>query len=143
MSKYNNKKVKLDNHVFDSKAEADYYSGLKIRQAAGEITSFELQPRFTLQPAFTKNGKKYQAITYSADFMVYLPNGDVEVVDIKGFITQTFALKKKMFEYKYPHLNLILLAYVKKYGGFIEVSELEKLRKEAKKVKKCPNGLIS
>ncbi|WP_342719318.1 DUF1064 domain-containing protein [Bacillus paramycoides] len=135
MSKYNNKKEKLDGHVFDSKVEADYYSGLKIRQAAGEIISFELQPRFTLQPAFTKNGKKFVVITYIADFMVYLPNGDVEVVDIKGFITQTFALKKKMFEYKYPHLNLILLAYVKKYGGFIEVSELEKLRKEAKRVK--------
>ena len=43
MSKYNNKKVRLDGHVFDSKAEADYYSALKIRQAAGEITSFELQ----------------------------------------------------------------------------------------------------
>lgn len=57
MSKYNNKKVELDGHVFDSKAEADYYSGLKIRQATGEITSFELQPRFTLQPAFIKNGK--------------------------------------------------------------------------------------
>lgn len=43
MSKYNNKKVELDYHVFDSKAEADYYSGLKIRQATGEITSFKLQ----------------------------------------------------------------------------------------------------
>ena len=28
-----------------------------MRQVAGEISSFELQPRFTLQPAFTKNGK--------------------------------------------------------------------------------------
>lgn len=137
MSKYNNKKVKIDGHVFDSKAESDYYSGLKVRQAAGEILSFELQPRFILQPAFIKNGKKYQAITYSADFMVYLPNGDVEVVDIKGMVTETFAVKRKMFEYKYPHLQLILLKHVIKYGGFITLDEYDKLKREEKKLKKA------
>ncbi|PEP80705.1 hypothetical protein CN581_14520 [Bacillus toyonensis] len=137
MSKYNNKNVKLDGHVFDSKAEGDYYSGLKVRQAAGEITSFELQPRFNLQPAFIKNGKKFVAITYSADFMVYLPNGDVEVVDIKGMITETFAVKRKMFEYRYPHLQLILLKHVKKYGGFITLEEYNKLKREEKKLKQA------
>lgn len=135
MNKYNNKQVKIDGYNFDSKAEAVYYSGLKKRQAAGEITSFELQPRFTLQPAFTKNGKKFKAITYSADFMIYLPNGDVEVVDIKGMVTQTFAVKKKIFEYKYPHLQLILLKHVKKYGGFITLDEYNKLKREEKKQK--------
>ncbi|MGG1344140.1 DUF1064 domain-containing protein [Bacillus toyonensis] len=137
MSKYNNKKVKLDGHVFDSKAEGDYYLGLKVRQAAGEITSFELQPRFNLQPAFIKNGKKFVAITYSADFMVYLPNGDVEVVDIKGMVTETFAVKRKMFEYKYPHLQLILLKHVRKYGGFITLDEYKKLKREEKKLKQA------
>lgn len=135
MSKYNNKKVRLEGHVFDSKAEADYYLALKLRQAAGEITSFELQPRFTLQPAFIKNGKKFVAITYIADFMVYLPNRDVEVVDIKGMVTETFAVKRKMFEYKYPHLQLILLKYVRKYGGFITLEEYNKLKREEKKLK--------
>jgi len=135
LSKYKNKKVNLDGHVFDSKAEANYYEGLKIRYARGEIQGFERQPVFNLQPAFKKRDKNFQAITYIADFLVYLPNGEVEVIDIKGFITQTFALKKKMFEYKYPHLRLIILSYVQKYGGFIEISELEKLRKAAKRRK--------
>ncbi|MGQ0519462.1 DUF1064 domain-containing protein, partial [Bacillus sp. D-CC] len=63
----------------------------------GEITSLELQPRFTLQPAFTKNDKKFKAITYSADFMVYLPNGDVEVVDIKGIYIRTSFFSPRMF----------------------------------------------
>ncbi|MED2041287.1 DUF1064 domain-containing protein [Bacillus wiedmannii] len=36
MSKYNNKKVRLDGHILDSKAEADYYFDLKIRKTAGE-----------------------------------------------------------------------------------------------------------
>ncbi|PEF60296.1 DUF1064 domain-containing protein [Bacillus cereus] len=135
MSKYKNKKVHLDDYVFDSQAEANYYEGLKVRSARGEIQGFERQPVFKLQPAFKKRDKSFQAITYIADFLVYLPNGEVEVVDVKGFITQTFALKKKMFEYKYPHLRLIILSYVQKYGGFIEISELEKLRKAAKRRK--------
>ncbi|MDA2381804.1 DUF1064 domain-containing protein [Bacillus cereus] len=107
MSKYNNKKVKLDSHVFDSKSESDYYMGLKARKAAGEILSFELKLRFNLQPAFIKNTKKYQAITYKEDFMVYLPNGDMEVVDIKGMAMETFTVNRKMLEYKSPHLQLI------------------------------------
>lgn len=137
MSKYNNKKVKIDGHVFDSKAEADYYSGLKVRQAAGEVISFELQPLFTLQPAFIKNGKKYQGITYSADFMVYLPNGDIEVIDIKGMETEVFKIKRKLFECKYQHLQLILLKHVKKYGGFITLDEYKKLKREEEKLKKA------
>ena len=57
-----------------------------MRQVSREISSFELQPRFTLQPAFTKNGKKFVAITYIADFLVYLPNGEVEVIDVKVWL---------------------------------------------------------
>ncbi|WP_255294452.1 DUF1064 domain-containing protein [Bacillus cereus] len=42
MIKYNVKKVEVDGIIFHSKAEADYYSGLKIRQVAGEFSGFEL-----------------------------------------------------------------------------------------------------
>ncbi|MEN1936017.1 DUF1064 domain-containing protein [Paenibacillus sp. 102] len=97
MSKYGNKEVTIDGHTFDSKAEGEYYKLLKERHADGEIQGFELQPVFELQPTFKKDGKGFKKITYKADFMIYLPGGDIEVIDIKGFITQTFALKKKMF----------------------------------------------
>ncbi|CAM4390772.1 hypothetical protein BAMA_15520 [Bacillus manliponensis] len=137
MSKYNNKKVELDGHVFDSKAEADYYKGLKVRQAAGEIINFEIQPSFVLQPAFKKGEKAFQKITYKADFMVYLPNGEVEVIDIKGMVTETFGVKRKLFEYKYQHLQLILLKHVQKYGGFITLDEYNKLKREEKKQKQA------
>ncbi|MGX5634025.1 DUF1064 domain-containing protein [Bacillus thuringiensis] len=136
MSKYNNKKVNLDGYVFDSKAEANYYEGLKIRSARGEIQGFERQPVFNLQPAFKKQDKNFQAITYIADFLVYLPNGEVEVIDIKGMITETFNVKRKLFEYKYPHLQLILLKHVKKYGGFITLDEYNKLQRAEKRAKK-------
>ncbi|HEQ3528671.1 DUF1064 domain-containing protein [Bacillus thuringiensis] len=136
MSKYNNKKVHLDDYVFDSQAEANYYEGLKIRSARGEIQGFERQPVFNLQPAFKKQDKSFQAITYIADFLVYLPNGEVEVIDIKGVITETFNVKRKLFEYKYPHLQLILLKYVKKYGGFIALDEYNQLQRAEKRAKK-------
>ncbi|MEK4503029.1 DUF1064 domain-containing protein [Bacillus sp. FSL R12-0069] len=140
MSKYKNKKVDLDGHVFDSKAEANYYECLKIRHVKGEVERFELQPIFKLQPAFKKQDKSFQAITYIADFLVYLPNGEVEVIDIKGMITETFSVKRKLFEYKYPHLQLILLKHVKKYGGFITLDEYNKLQRAEKKAKKQNKG---
>ncbi|MGX5634447.1 DUF1064 domain-containing protein [Bacillus thuringiensis] len=140
MSKYNNKKVNLDGYVFDSQAEANYYEGLKIRYARGEIQGFERQPVFNLQPAFKKQDKSFQAITYIADFLVYLPNGEVEVIDIKGMITETFNVKRKLFEYKYPHLQLILLKHVKKYGGFITLDEYNKLQRAEKRAKKQNKG---
>ncbi|WP_255294451.1 DUF1064 domain-containing protein [Bacillus cereus] len=65
--------------------------------------------------------------------MVYLPNGDVKVIDIKGMEAETFKVKRKLFEYKYPHLQLILLKHVKKYDGFIGLDECKKLKREEKK----------
>lgn len=53
-SKYNAKKVVIDNIKFDSKAEAAYYQQLKLLKLTGEVTSFDLQPEFTLQDSFRK-----------------------------------------------------------------------------------------
>ena len=127
-------KVNLDGYVFDSKAEANYYEGLKIRYARGKFKDLN-GTVFNLQPAFKKQDKSFQAITYIADFLVYLPNGEVEVIDIKGMITETFNVKRKLFEYKYPHLQLILLKHVKKYGGFITLDEYNKLQRAEKRAK--------
>ncbi|PGC26667.1 hypothetical protein COM23_05300 [Bacillus wiedmannii] len=112
MSKYNNKKVELDGCIFDSEAESKYYELLKEKQGAGEIQAIELPPWFVLQTGFKKNGKRFDAITYKADLMIYLPNGDVEVIDVKvidvkGVLNDTFSIKKKMFEYYFPHLSLV------------------------------------
>lgn len=89
-----------------------------------------------MQPKFRKNGKAYQEINYIADFKIYNKDGSVEIIDIKGFETTDFRLKKKMFEYKYPELTLVCLTYVKKYGGWIETDKLKKIRKENKKKNK-------
>lgn len=133
-AKYGNKKVVHDGITFDSAMEAKYYDHLKHLQAQGIVSSFELQPRFVLLPKFEKNGKKYREIGYNADFTVHYADGHTEVVDIKGMVTQQFELRKKLFEYRFPH-ELKLLTYSKIDGGWITHDDLKKARKARKDLK--------
>ena len=106
-SKYNNKKTTIDGITFDSKRESVRYSELKLLERAGEIKGLELQPRFELQPPFTKNGKKYRKIEYVADFRyTRAETGETVVEDPKGYRNQLYKTKKKIFEYKYPELTI-------------------------------------
>lgn len=100
MNKYKNKKVVIDNILFDSKKEANYYTYLKLLEKAGKIKNLELQKKFILQDKFNLNGKTYRAITYVADF-VYEEKGQVHVIDTKGYRTQVYKIKKKLFMKKY------------------------------------------
>lgn len=107
MSKYKNKKVVVDNILFDSKKEANYYIYLKMLEDAGKISGLRLQEKFVLQPSFKLNGKTYRAITYVADF-VYKDDKGMHVVDVKSEATRkdkVYRLKKKMFAYKY-HIEI-------------------------------------
>lgn len=69
MNKYRNKKVIVEDYVFDSIAESKRYKELALLQRAGEIQDLQLQPKFLLQESFKKNGKTYRKIEYIADFM--------------------------------------------------------------------------
>ena len=103
-NKYKNKKVVIDNILFDSKKEANYYTYLKLLEKAGKITDLELQKKFVLQPSFKLNGKTYRAITYIADFVYKDSKGQVHVVDVKSEATKkdkVYRLKKKMLAYKF------------------------------------------
>lgn len=111
-SKYNNQKTIVDDIKFDSKKEADYYCQLKLLKQAGEIKDIKLQPKFELQPGFKKNGINHRAITYIADFEVTNKDGTKEIIDIKGVETKVFRIKKKMFEYRYPELELKIIKEV-------------------------------
>lgn len=100
MNKYKNKKVMIDNILFDSKKEANYYTYLKTLERAGKIKNLELQKKITLQGSFKLNGKTIRAITYIADF-VYEDDKGVHVVDTKGYRTEVYKIKKKLFAKKY------------------------------------------
>jgi len=85
----------VDGIKFDSKKEAEYYCQLKTTKQGGKIKDYRLQPRYELQPAFKKNGKKYRAITYIADFEIINNDGTTEVVDIKRSWNSSFQNKEK------------------------------------------------
>ena len=105
-SKYNNQKVTIDGTVFDSKKEASHYLLLKDRLNKGEIKLLSLQPSFTLQEGFRYEGKAIRPIKYIADFK-YHEGNDLVIVDVKGFKTEVYNLKKKMFLAKYREFKFI------------------------------------
>ena len=107
-SKYKNEKTQVDMYVFDSAKEAQRYRELKLLEKAKQISNLELQPRFLLQDSFRKNGKTYRKIEYVADFK-YIENGRLIVEDVKGLQTDVFKIKHKLFEKKYPELELRII----------------------------------
>ena len=108
MNKYKNRKIVVDNIKFESNLEATRYKELKLLQRAKQISNLRLQVPFLLQEGFKKNGKTHREIKYIADF-VYEENGQTVVEDTKGMKTETFKIKQKLFEYKYPDLNLKII----------------------------------
>jgi hypothetical protein len=109
MSKYGNRKTEMAGILFDSKAEAERYGELLLMVAVGEISDLVLQPEYELQPKFKRDGKTIRAITYRADFR-YREGDRVIVEDVKGMKTQQFELRKKMFLYKFPDVELRIVA---------------------------------
>lgn len=108
MNKYRNKKVIVDDYIFDSIQESKRYKELKLLLKAGEIQNLELQPHFLLQDSFKKNSKTYRKIEYIADFK-YIENGKTIVEDVKGMQTDVFKIKHKLFEKIYTNLELRII----------------------------------
>ena len=141
-NKYGAKQVTINGITFDSLIEGKFYTILVEKKHLGLILDFELQPKFTLLPAFENHGKKHKAITYTADFKIVHLNGEIEIIDIKGFEPRDFPLRKKMFNYNNPDLHLTILADCPiKWGefavesGFIELDLLKRLRASEKRKK--------
>lgn len=87
-SKYRNKRVTVDGRKFDSVLEGEYYKQLVLRWRAGEVRWFSRQVQFDLP-----GGR-----VYKADFVVYLANGDTDVIDCKGCDDPMSKLKRDQVE---------------------------------------------
>jgi len=110
VSKFGNKKVELCGYKFDSLAEAKhYYYFLRPLEKAGEITRLELQPVFQIEI----RGKKI--CKYRADFQYFDKSaigpdgqkGALVVVDVKGFRTSIYRLKKRLVEASFPGVKIV------------------------------------
>lgn len=105
-SKMRNVKTEVDGIKFDSKLEADYYCQLKILKRTGEVIDFIRQPKYLLTDTLKKNGETFRKMYYTADFLVLYADEHEEIIDCKGFRTDSYKLKRKIFENQYPHLTI-------------------------------------
>lgn len=95
-NKYNNRKVRADGKVFDSKKEFDRWCVLKLMMKSGEIEGLKHHELFTLLPP-CKNYKR--PLQYEADFTYYKSSengGELIVEDVKGFRTNLYLVKRRM-----------------------------------------------
>jgi predicted nuclease of restriction endonuclease-like RecB superfamily len=111
-SKYKNTKTRIDGITFDSKAEAEFYCELKFRLKTigkNSIQNLILQPKVYLTQA---------KILYKPDFR-YEENGEVIYVDVKGYETDVFKIKKRLWK----HYGVGTLRIIKKIKGNFETTE--------------------
>ena len=123
-NKHNNTKVKveIDNiykykitktntpiYTFDSKSEYFRFIDLQTLCKAGIITDLKIHVPFLLQEKYINaNNENIKEIRYEADF-TYYKDGKFIIEDVKGFITDLFKMKKKLFESKYPNWTIDII----------------------------------
>ena len=100
-SKYRNIKVtrKLPNGdlvTLDSKKEAKRFDELILLAKQGIIKNLTLQPEFEIIPTVKWNKKTLCKIKYIADFK-YEKDGKIIIEDVKGFKTDIYNIKKRLF----------------------------------------------
>jgi len=91
-AKYGNTKVLYNGVKYDSKREANYAAELDLRLYAKDIAAWGRQLRVKLEA----NGQKI--CVYVIDFDVTELDGTHTLVEVKGFETAEWKLKKKLLE---------------------------------------------
>ncbi len=102
-SKFNNRKVQYDGHMFDSVAEYEHYIKLRLMEQSGLISDLEVHKPFIIFDGFRNvAGQKRRTKSYEVDF-VYRDNetGGKVYEDVKGVSTAMFRLKRDLFERRY------------------------------------------
>ncbi len=94
--------------VFDSKAEGEAYLEIKSAELNGRVTKLELQKEFMLQEEFKDaSGKEYKPIRYFVDFYFFdTMKNRYRCIDTKGFATEVFKIKRKLFNFRYKSKGL-------------------------------------
>ena len=104
MSKYHSQKIVVDGKKFDSKKEAERYKVLKMLENANIISNLSRQVPFELIP----KQKDERAVKYIADFMyVETATGKIIVEDVKGYRTDVYKIKRKLFKWRYPEYEFL------------------------------------
>ena len=94
-AKYGNRRTFYGGYWYQSKLEADYARDLDLRVKAKDITSWERQKNIPLKLG------GIHVCDYRIDFIVYHNDGTTEYVETKGYKTDVWRLKWKIFEAMY------------------------------------------
>ena len=84
-------------YVFDSRKEFMRWCELRLMERSGLIQSLRRQVKFELIPK--QDGER--ACYYIADFVYCDQSGNTIVEDCKGFSTDAFKIKRKLFQWRY------------------------------------------
>lgn len=90
--KYKSKPVMHDGQYFPSQLEKKYYEHVMLLQAAGVVVFFLQQVPFKLPGG----------VRYRVDYVLFMADGTIRFVDIKGMETTVSKLKIKQVEDLYP-----------------------------------------
>ena len=100
MNKYNARKVKYKDIIFDSKKEFERYLELLDMEKRGEIKELRRQMKYEILPG----NQYYRPVHYIADF-VYVKDGQETIEDVKGMkkgcAYQLYKIKEKLMFDKY------------------------------------------
>ena len=103
-SKYKNKSCFCgQGHIHDSIGEAGYCNQLALLVKTKEIKSYKIQQTYR----FKVKGK--HITTHRVDFVVTTKEGKIEVHEAKGFATEVWRIKWKLFEALYPKIPYIVV----------------------------------
>lgn len=91
-NKYNNTKQNYGGHHYDSKKEASYAQQLDLRKLAGDIKDYDRQFKLDLRV----NG--YKICSWKIDFRITHNDDSFEFIEVKGFETYDYIIKRKLFE---------------------------------------------
>lgn len=101
--KYNAKRVTIDGIKFASQFEGKIYEDIKRLMATGTVESVKFQEPFKLHG---RNGSF--VCKHVVDFLITYFDGSQEVWEAKGYATDVWRLKKKLFEDNYPDIKYVV-----------------------------------
>ena len=100
--KYGNVPMEYKGNIYDSTAEGTYAMWLDSEQRKGRIKGWQRQVHFPL----IVQGKRIAEVIY--DFEVEYESHK-EIHEVKGYPTETFKLKEKLFRALYPNQRLKII----------------------------------
>lgn len=89
-------------HIHHSRMEAQYCNNLYLIKKSGEIKEIERQVKYSLDVNGAHIANMY------VDFVVTFKGGRKEIHEFKGFGTEVWQLKKKLFEAIYPKIPYVV-----------------------------------